>query len=348
MSATVSTMFESYQKEIRFVSLVLGLYASFIYWGYLQEKLTSQTYLSITGEEMRWDYSVALNLFMAGSACLAAAIVEQFFPKGEQVSFMVFSKAAMSLAIASPLGYASLKYINFPLMMLTKSSKPIPVMLMGVFFYGNSYPWFKYVSVMLLCGGIAMFSSMKPSNKGTDEGSDMTRMMIGIGLVGCNLFLDGFTNNEQDAIFKKYKITVYQMMKNINLWQFFYMAAFLLLGLVMYGEDSQAYRSAAMLWSCPQLRMDIAVFGLCASTGQLLIFTVMKEYGSLLWITISITRKFITVISSVILFKHVVVPMQWAGVGAVFAGMVLEVVMKYVGGPPAGAGKGPEHKKKAV
>jgi UDP-galactose transporter B1 len=338
-------MLESFHKEIRFLSLVLGLYVSFIYWGYLQEKLTSVKYYSYSGEEMRWDYSVSLNLFMAGSACVAATVVEQFFPKGEQVSFMVFAKAALSLAIASPLGYASLKFINFPLMMLVKSSKPIPVMLMGVLFYGGKYPWYKYVSVVMLCGGIALFSIMKSSPKaGSEDSGDTKRMLIGFALVGVNLFLDGFTNNEQDSLFKKYKITVYQMMKNINLWQFIYMTGFLLIGLVMNGEESQAYKSAHMLWVCPQLQVDVAVFGLCASTGQLLIFTVMKEFGSLLWITISITRKFITVISSVILFNHSVVPMQWVGVVFVFAGMVLEVIMNYVNK----GSKGPEHKKKVV
>lgn len=328
-------MLASFHKEIRFIGLILGLYASFIYWGYLQEKLTSITYQSYSGESYVWDSPISLNFFMAGSACLAAAIVEQMFPIGETISFLQYSKAALSLAIASPLGYASLKYINFPLMMLTKSSKPIPVMLMGVLFYGNSYPWFKYVSVLMLCGGIGLFSIMQNSkNRGSDD-SGSYRMLIGLALVGANLFLDGYTNNEQDVLFKKYKITVYQMMKNINMWQLIYMAAWLLCGYIAYGEESQGYKAAYMFLVCPQLRIDIVVFGICASTGQLLIFTVMKEFGSLLWITISITRKFITVISSVFLFNHVVVPLQWAGVAAVFAGMLLEVGMNYASKKPS-------------
>lgn len=340
-------MLESLQTEIRFVGLVLGLYASFIYWGYLQEKLTSLPYETSYGEELHWDYSVALNVWMALSAFLAATLAEQVSPSHNKAPFMAFSKAALSLAVASPLGYASLKFINFPLMMLTKSSKPIPVMLMGVFFYGNEYPWYKYVSVFMLCGGIALFSIMKESKVEADGSSDSTRMLIGLGLVAGNLMLDGFTNNEQDAIFKKYQLSVYQMMRNINLWQLIYMAAYLLLGLFIYGSDSQAYKATNMIVYCPQLRVDVLIFGLCASTGQLLIFTVMKEFGSLLWITISITRKFITVISSVVLFKHVVVPLQWAGVASVFCGMLLEVGMNYAT-KSVDPGKGPKDKKKTA
>ena len=323
-------MVPKYGGEIRFIGLVLGLYSSFIYWGYLQEKLTSLDYILADGTVLRWDYPVSLNLFMAAAAATTAAIVEMMTLPGPDVSIFVFAKAAISLAIASPLGYASLKYINFPLMMLTKSSKPIPVMLMGALFYGQTYYWFKYVSVILLCGGIGFFSVMQTSKKGVQDAGAFG-MIIGIGLVGCNLALDGYTNNEQDLLFKKHKITPYQMMKYVNMWQFFYMLAFLLFGLILFGSDSEIFRSLHMFLNCAALRFDIMIFGLCASTGQLLIFTVMKEYGSLLWITISITRKFITVVSSVILFKHTIVPAQWFGVSCVFAGMILEVAMKYIG-----------------
>jgi UDP-galactose transporter B1 len=324
-------MIDKVGKEVRFVGYVLGLYCSFIYWGYLQEKLTSVNYLSSDGSILRWDYPVSLNLFMALAAYITAMLFEKLYPPGPEVSAMIFSRAAISLAIASPLGYASLKYINFPLMMLTKSSKPIPVMLMGVLFYGKKYPWFKYVSVGLLCGGIAIFSIMQSSKKGA-QGSDWWKMLIGLGLVGCNLFLDGYTNNEQDLLFKKYKLTIFQMMKNVNLWQFIYMLVYLTAGLAFYRADSELYRSLFMFTSSPAVRFDIFIFGVCASVGQLLIFTVMKEFGSLLWITISITRKFITVVSSVILFKHEIAAVQWIGVLCVFGGMTLEVVMNYIGG----------------
>lgn len=345
-------------KELRLVLYVLGLYASFLYWGYLQEKLTSVEYaISSTTETeaetesaavstLRWDYPVALNLFMAMSAWAAAAFTELFFPRGPPVPLSVYARAAASLAVASPLGYASLKFINFPLMMLTKSCKPIPVMVMGALFYGQSYPWFKYASVVLLCAGIAGFSILQKSSssKGSSSGSggegadvDTTRQLIGIGFVVMNLLLDGYTNNEQDLLFRKHKITTFQMMKNVNLWQVGYMLLYLAIGLAVRGEASELYRAGDMFMRCRGLRQDILLFGLCASTGQLLIFTVMKEFGSLLWITVSITRKFITVVSSIVLFNHSIQPAQWAAVGAVFMGTVLEVVMNYVSSPSKAA-----------
>jgi UDP-galactose transporter B1 len=341
-------MLSNLPKEARLVLYVLGLYASFLYWGYLQEKLTSVDYaVSAEANEvppsslptvsvLRWDYPVALNLFMALSAWAAAALTEMFFPRGPPVPMSVYARAAASLAVASPLGYASLKFINFPLMMLTKSCKPIPVMVMGALFYGQSYPWYKYASVVLLCAGIAGFSILQKSSSSKSSGSESNgdaafiRQLIGISFVVMNLLLDGYTNNEQDLLFRKHGITTFQMMKNVNLWQVGYMLVYLLIGLMVRGEASELFRAGDMLMRCPGLRRDILLFGLCASTGQLLIFTVMKEFGSLLWITVSITRKFITVVSSIVLFNHSIQPAQWAAVGAVFMGTILEVVMNYI------------------
>jgi UDP-galactose transporter B1 len=55
----------------------------------------------------------------------------------------------------------------------------------------------------------------------------------------------------------------------------------------------------------------------------------MQEFGSLVWITISITRKLFTILVSVFMFNHSVSAAQWAGIGAVFFGMFLEVLMNY-------------------
>lgn len=72
------------------------------------------------------------------------------------------------------------------------------------------------------------------------------------------------------------------------------------------------------------------MFCICASIGQLLIFAVMKEFGSLMWVTLSITRKLFTIIVSIIMFNHKISLMQWIGVGLVFSGMTLEVIMNYI------------------
>lgn len=231
------------------------------------------------------------------------------------------------VCLASPIGYIALDYISFPLVILTKSSKPVPVMLVGIFLYGRKYPWYKYVSVLMLCGGIFIFSFAKPGKAGKEIA--MMTQIFGICLVGINLFLDGYTNNHQDYIFKQYKVTSLQMMKSVNTWQVLYLVGYLLACHAVWGDDSELSRAYVLFTHSSALRLDILLFCICASVGQVFIFAVMKEFGSLTWVTLSITRKLVTIIVSVVMFNHAIGLSQWGGVAMVFGGMMLEVYMSY-------------------
>jgi UDP-galactose transporter B1 len=186
----------------------------------------------------------------------------------------------------------------------------------------------KYISVLLMCSGIAVFSAAKKGKDGGESSSEIMKQLFGIFLVGLNLALDGYTNNEQDEIFLK-GATSLQVMKSINVFQSFYLILYLLGGLVIFGGGSEISQAVFALVNFPEIQRDIFWFCVCASSGQLLIFAVMKQYGSLVWITVSITRKLLTVLCSVVIFKHSINIYQWLGIVAAGAGMVLEVVAGY-------------------
>lgn len=155
-------------------------------------------------------------------------------------------------------------------------------------------------------------------------------MVTGLALVLVNLVLDGYTNNEQDKIFSSYSVSPLQMMSNTNLWQSIFLVIYLLTSAVMIGASAELPSAVSMILSCPSVQYDIALFCICASLGQVMIFSVMKEFGSLAWITISITRKLFTILLSIFAFNHKVKMIQWAGVGLVFIGLLLETAMSYV------------------
>ncbi len=64
---------------------------------------------------------------MAAAAAFSAAAVELVIADKSTeklIPFTTYWKAALTCALASPMGYASLKYISFPMHILVKSSKP--------------------------------------------------------------------------------------------------------------------------------------------------------------------------------------------------------------------------------
>ena len=243
---------------------------------------------------------------------------------------MFYRKPALSATLASPIGYEALKYISYPLMILTKSSKPVPVMSIGVIFYGRIYPWYKYASVILLCWGIYLFTQGKKTESHSTHESDIKLIMFGMMLVLVNLGMDGYTNNEQDRIFTKYHASPNQMMKYTNMWQCIYQLLFLLAGYIISYEGSELYQAWCACTLSLNLVMDILLLCGCASLGQVLIFNVIQQFGSLSWITISVTRKLFTVVLSVVVFQHAVNFIQWIGVGLVFVGLALDAIMSYI------------------
>lgn len=50
----------------------------------------------------------------------------------------------------------------------------------------------------------------------------------------------------------------------------------------------------------------------------------LSTFGSLLLVTVTVTRKMLTMILSVVWFGHRLSPMQWVGVGLVFGGVFVE------------------------
>lgn len=315
--------------EARLCLYVALLYAVFIAWGYLQEKIASSQY-----DETRWDHPFVLNAFMSLACCLTASLAGWAAPDDRgpgaaaPVPFKAFWKVAITSALASPAGYESLKYISFPMMILAKSCKHVPVMAIGVICYRKHYSWVKYISVAMVCTGVAVFTLAKSSTKVVNAVPLMS-MLYGILLVMINLCLDGVTSNEQDQLFASHGTSSMEMMANTNGWQAIYLSGYLLLTFLTHSTDSSVYKAFSMLYACSELRVDILCFCFCACLGQLLLFALIREFGSLVWITVSVTRQLFTVMLSIFLFNHPVNAKQWAAVLLVFGGLLFEIACAY-------------------
>jgi UDP-galactose transporter B1 len=74
----------------------------------------------------------------------------------------------------------------------------------------------------------------------------------------------------------------------------------------------------------PQIVVDILTFAISGAVGQIFIFLTLSMHGSLILVTITVTRKLFTMLLSVMWFNHPMTSGQWAGVGLVFGGIGLE------------------------
>ncbi|KAL8967366.1 MAG: hypothetical protein Q9183_002954, partial [Haloplaca sp. 2 TL-2023] len=77
----------------------------------------------------------------------------------------------------------------------------------------------------------------------------------------------------------------------------------------------------------PAVGKDILLFALCGAVGQIFIYYTLAQFSSLLLVTVTVTRKMLTMMLSVLWFGHRLSGMQWVGVGLVFGGVGAEALI---------------------
>ncbi|XP_006099012.1 solute carrier family 35 member B1 isoform X2 [Myotis lucifugus] len=208
---------------------------------------------------------------------------------------------------------SALQFVNYPTQVLGKSCKPIPVMLLGVTLLKKKYPMAKYLCVLLIVAGVALFMYKPKKVVGMEEHT------IGYGelLLLLSLTLDGLTGVSQDHMRAHYQTGSNHMMLNINLWSTLLLGAAILFTGELWEFLSFADRYPAIIY-------NILLFGLTSALGQSFIFMTVVYFGPLTCSIITTTRKFFTILASVILFANPISSMQWVGTVLVFLGLGLD------------------------
>jgi len=240
---------------------------------------------------------------------------------------------------AAPFGFASLAYISYPAMVLGKSCKLVPVLIMNVLLYRRKFAPYKYFVVALVTAGITMFMAFGDQKKGSkgakQQPAGVWSSMIGMVYLLINLAMDGVLNSTQDEIFSRHKVTGQQMMLFMNINSALLNALLATLPLpyipVLHpssGRSSDLADAIRFLGAHPQAIYPLLQFAVTGALGQLFIFETLQHFGSLTLVTITLTRKLFTMMLSVILYRHKLTPGQYFGATIVFAGISIEALNK--------------------
>ncbi|KAK7056672.1 UDP-galactose transporter [Paramarasmius palmivorus] len=243
---------------------------------------------------------------------------------------------------AAPFGFAALSYISYPAMVLGKSCKLVPVMIMNVLLYKRRFAPHKYLVVFMVTTGITIFMGFggekAKSNKHKSPSQDSNNpyaSVIGITYLLINLALDGTINSTQDEIFSRYKVTGQQMMFWINLFCTIIASILSILPLpyipvIHESTDgkSELMGAISFIQAHPSIITPLAEFAATGALGQLFIFETLQHFGSLTLVTITLTRKMFTMLLSVVVYNHQLTIGQWLGAAVVFAGISVEAFIK--------------------
>ncbi len=204
-----------------------------------------------------------------------------------------YIQCSLFITIAAPFGFAALSHVSYPALVLAKSCKLVPVMVMNVLLYRRAFARHKYVVVALVTAGITMFmgfggESGKKHKTGDRDNSTLLHNTIGMTYLLINLILDGITNSTQDEIFARYRVSGQQMMLWINLLCTLLTSLMSVLPLpyipVLHpskGGETEFRGAIKFLRSHPSTIYPLVQFALTGALGQLFIFETLQHFGSL-------------------------------------------------------------------
>ena len=214
-------------------------------------------------------------------------------------------------------------------------------MLIHITVFQRRHPLYKYLVVALVTAGVAVFTLQHPHKKGGKGGAAGGSSLWGLSLLGVNLLFDGLTNATQDHIFAAIRpYSGPQMMAAMNLLATGLTGAYLLflprlppsllslLAIPISPDTTNELALAiAFLRAHPRTLADVLAFAACGAVGQVFIYATLARFSSLVLVTVTVTRKMLTMVVSVLAFGHRLGRGQWFGVGLVFGGVVGEAWM---------------------
>ncbi|XP_076456133.1 solute carrier family 35 member B1-like [Babylonia areolata] len=296
----------------------LGIFGCYFLYGILQETITKAKY---GNEGEKFHYTLSL--------VFVQCIINAFFAKIGMVVTREHGRTPRRLSALCSLSYLgamlasnhSLQHVSYPTQVLGKSIKPIPVMILGVLVAGKRYPAAKYLFVLMIVLGVALF--MYKDQKGPAASSSAAQAedhhVVGTGeiLLLISLTLDGLTGASQDKMRAEHRTGATSMMFNVNIWSVLWLA----IGLVVSAE---IFEFVPFVGRYPHVLVNMLLFSVCSAAGQMFIFKTVTTFGPLTCSIFTTTRKFFTILCSIAYFGHPMSARQWLGTILVFIGLTLD------------------------
>jgi UDP-galactose transporter B1 len=316
-----------HKSALTLLFVASGICFSYWFYGFLQEKLLTKSRLGAT-----------FILVIQTVANLAVAKVWQGIetPPGKTDTTMRLNHPLLFLTSACYVfamvgSNESLRFVSYPVAVLAKSCKLIPTMVMGRLIERRQYSTQQWMAAICISSGIALFNYSRMSHNQSQQPSSSSEedkhYWKGMVLLCISLSMDGFLGACQGML-KRPGIgpiekrqrppTAVETMLFINVY-----ALFLLFPLAVVTD--QWNEGIRLLKESEQLRVNIAILTGVVSVGQIFIFLCIAWYSSLVTTTITTTRKFFTILLSVLHFGHSFTVGQWTSVCMVFGGLYLSI-----------------------
>ncbi|VAI25273.1 unnamed protein product [Triticum turgidum subsp. durum] len=246
--------------------------------------------------------------FVQGFVYLGLIRLQGFTVKHMVNPWRTYVRLSAVLMGSNGLTKGSLAFLNYPAQIMFKSTKVLPVMIMGAFIPGlrRKYPFHEYVSAVMLVIGLILFTL-------ADAQTSPNFSMIGVAMVSSALIMDAFLGNLQEAIFKM-KMLFCSTVVGLP---------FLAVPMVLTGELTTAWSA------CSQHLYVYAVLvfeAMATFVGQVSVLSLIALFGAATTAMVTTARKAVTLLLSYLIFTKPMTEQHVTGLLLITMGIVLRLL----------------------
>jgi len=260
---------------------------------------------------MLFQYAIALILSISITASIDLISGQRFKTiKLEELYVGLLNNFTM---LAS--NYA-LEFVDYPTQALVKSSKILPVMGFGYFRGTYDYKVYKYICAFLISVGLIIFNIATLGSKV----AGMSFSIIGLILLMISLFFDGLLATESDITKnKREKPSAFHLMIANNIVGL--ISCFAIIGFYYFTRGDNLLKEITADNFC-----SLLLIGGCSSLGQIFIYITISRFDCFLLSIINTSRKFFSILFSIIWFNHKIGYLHWTGIVIVIGALIVDMI----------------------
>ena len=175
---------------------------------------------------------------------------------------------------------------------------------------GKKYALRKYVNVIIITTGVALFMGGGTSTRKAGGGSDTT--LMGALMLSVSLCFDGATGAYEDKLMGNDHVEPFDLMFNIQLGKavISFCALVVTNGLVHFFQTLQ------------QGGLMLVLLGITGAVGQVFVFVTIAKFGALNCALIGLGRKMLSLLLSFVLYGHTLNAIQTVGLTLSLVAMI--------------------------
>ncbi|GAA5902436.1 hypothetical protein JCM6882_002753 [Rhodosporidiobolus microsporus] len=344
------------QSTSRF-SLLLhaaGLISIYSLYGFLQEKImknstygpndahfTSSSILIVFNRLFSIAVGVAILFYKSRRQPEHGAFTYRLKPASP---YFAYASVAVFNFLSTSCQYQALRYVSYTTQSLAKTSKMVPVLVVGALVWKQKHATKSWVAAGVILAGCAtyLFSS-PPTPHGShaaaaspDDHTDLINGLAGTFFLVGYLFFDGLVSTTQEKVFGKNPASSDPFgpespVLDQMIWTNVFACIIAILASLASTATGGFWNNLELLLTSAPLLWDVCVFSAASAVGLIILLNTIASFGALTSSLIMTIRQFLSILINAGLFGNFasVSVVGWTGVFWVASGIWIKINKRY-------------------